>query len=427
MTTRKLVGLGIAVILAIGALGTRLEAAAPSIKLVPVLTGLSAPIFVTNARDGSNRLFIVEQGGVIKVLQPGQASPTVFLDITSKVLSGGEQGLLGLTFHPQFASNRRFFVDYTRKPDGATVIAEYQVPQGTPNSADTAETVLLVIPQPFANHNGGMVEFGHDGFLYIGMGDGGSANDPGNRAQDITQLLGKILRIDVDHPNGAQPYSSPSSNPFFGATAGADEIYAYGLRNPWRFSFDRSTGDLYAGDVGQNAVEEVDIITPGGNYGWRIWEATSCTGNDPGLCSQAGFLFPIAQYGHTGGRCSVTGGYVYRGAQSSLPVGSYVYGDFCSGEVFVLQNGTSSVALDTALNISSFGEDESGEVYVVGLGGTVHRIATLTTAGDFNGDGKADILWRHTSGSTGIWLLDGVSVIGTGSMGTVPVSWVIQP
>ena len=382
MTRRRLMGRGIAVISAIGVLVAALEAAA-SITLVPVLSGLSAPLFVTNARDGSNRLFIVEQGGVIKVLQPGDTTPTVFLDITSKVLSGGEQGLLGLTFHPRFLSNRRFFVNYTRKPDGATVVAQYLVSPGNPDVANPlSETVFLVIPQPFANHNGGMVEFGPDGFLYIATGDGGSGNDPGNRAQDINQLLGKILRVDVDTPNGSQPYSSPPANPFFGAIPGADEIYAYGLRNPWRFSFDRATGDLYAGDVGQSAIEEIDIVTLGGNYGWRIWEGSQCTGIDPGLCDPAGFVFPIAEYGHTAGRCAVIGGSVYRGTQGSLPVGSYVYGDLCTGEIFRLLNGMSSIAFDTALTISSFGEDESGELYVVGLGGTLHRIAAVVTFAD---------------------------------------------
>jgi len=375
MILRKLVSFGVTAVLVGGSVGS-LQAA---IELVPVLTGLTAPVLVTHAGDGNDRLFVVEQGGIIKVLQPGSTTPTVLLDITSTVLSGGERGLLGLAFHPQFSSNRRFFVNYTRQPDGATVIAEYRVSAGNPDLADPTETVLLVIPQPFANHNGGMVEFGPDGFLYIAAGDGGSGNDPFDNAQDIGELLGKILRIDVDQADGAQPYSSPPGNPFFGATPGADEIYAYGFRNPWRFSFDRSTGDLYVGDVGQGAVEEIDLVTLGGNYGWRIWEGTQCTGNDPALCNPAGFIFPIAEYGHTAGRCSVTGGYVYRGALSSLPQGSYVYGDFCTGEIFVLDNGTASVALDTALNISSFGEDESGEVYVVGLGGTVHRIARIAS------------------------------------------------
>lgn len=390
MITRRPVSLVAAIALAVSPILTSLAGdpggasaawpvAAASIKLVPVLAGLDSPVLVTNARDGSNRLFVVEQGGVIKVLRPGETTPTVFLDITARVLLGSERGLLGLTFHPQFSSNRRFFVDYTRQTDGATVIAQYQASLGDPNVADPTETVLLVIPQPFANHNGGMVEFGPDGLLYIGMGDGGFANDPGNRAQDTTELLGKILRIDVDHPDGAQPYSSPPSNPFFGADPGRDEIYAYGFRNPWRFSFDRGTGQLYAGDVGQNKIEEIDVVTIGGNYGWRIWEGTQCTKRDPGQCDPTGFVFPIAEYNHTGGRCAVIGGYVYRGAQASLPTGTYVYGDGCTGEIFLFVNQASSVALDTGLPISSFGEDESGEIYVVDLGGTVSRIAQEVT------------------------------------------------
>jgi glucose/arabinose dehydrogenase len=378
MTRRKLAPWSVAVTFALGLLVAALEAGAATIGLQPVLSGLSAPLFVTNARDGSHRLFVVEQGGVIRVLQPGATVPTVFLDISNNALAGGEQGLLGLAFHPQLAVNRQFFVNYTRKPDGATVVSRFLVSPGDPNVADPAsETVYLVIAQPFTNHNGGMVEFGPDGFLYIAMGDGGSGNDPGNRAQNINNLLGKILRIDVDTPNGSTPYSSPPSNPFFGATPGADEVYAYGLRNPFRFSFDRETGDLYAGDVGQDAREEIDIITPGGNYGWRIWEGTHCTGNDPGLCNPAGFIFPIAEYDHTAGRCAVIGGYVYRGTRGSLPLGTYLYGDLCTGEIFQLLNGTSSLALDTTLSITSFGEDESGELYVVG-GSTVQRFVDVT-------------------------------------------------
>jgi glucose/arabinose dehydrogenase len=345
-----------------------------AIALEPVLSGLSRPVYVTNSHDGTNRLFIVEQDGLIKVLRPGTSVPSVFLNITARVLSdGGEQGLLGLAFHPQFSINRRFFVNYTRETDGATVIAEYRA-SANPNVASTAETVLLTIPQPFPNHNGGMIEFGADGFLYIGMGDGGSGNDPGNRAQNINELLGKILRIDVDHPNGAVRYSSPASNPFFGATAGRDEIYAYGFRNTWRFSFDRATNRLFLGDVGQGAREEIDIVTLGGNYGWRVFEGTLCTGLGPASCSAPGFTPPTAEYGHTNGRCSITGGYVYRGARSSLPVGAYVYADFCTGEIFILQNGAQNLLLDAPRNISSFGEDEAGEIYVVGLGGTVERI-----------------------------------------------------
>lgn len=408
------------------AVGAWLGTASAAIRLVPFLTGLSSPILVTNARDGSDRLFIVEQAGIIKVLQPGGVTPTVFLDITTPVRFGGEQGLLGLAFHPQYASNRRFFVNYTREPDGATVIAEYHASVGNPNVADAAETVLLMIPQPFTNHNGGMVEFSPaDGYLYIGNGDGGSGNDPGNRAQNINNLLGKVLRIDVDTPNGPVPYSSPPSNPFFGATPGADEIYAVGLRNPWRFSFDRLTHDLYLGDVGQSAREEIDIITLGGNYGWRIWEGTSCTGNDPGLCNPAGFVFPIVEYSHTGGRCSVTGGYVYRGSRWNLPVGGYVYADFCTGEIFLHLNGTSNVALDRPINVSSFGEDEAGEVYVVGLGGTVHRFASRATIYDLDGDGKADLLWRRNNGHVVAWLLNGTSISSTGSPGAAAADWIV--
>ena len=415
---------GVALISALG-LGAWLGTASASIRLVPFLGGLSSPVLLTNARDGSNRRFIVEQGGVIKVLQPGATVPTVFLNITTKVLSGGERGLLGLAFHPQYLTNRRFFVYYTRQTDGANTVGEYHASAGDPNVADTAETVLFAIPDPFANHNGGMIGFGPDGFLYIGTGDGGSGNDPGNRSQNINNLLGKMLRIDVDTPNGPVPYSSPPSNPFFGAIPGADEIYAYGFRNPWRWSFDRANGEPWVGDVGQNAREEIDKVVLGGNYGWRIWEGTSCTGNDPGLCNPAGFIFPIAEYSHAGGRCSVTGGYVYRGSRWSLPVGGYLYTDFCTGEIFQYLNGTSTRVLDVNFNISSFGEDEVGEVYAVSLGGAVYRFTSQATVFDLNGDGNADILWRHDSGTVGAWFLNGTSITGSGSPGGAASDWFI--
>ena len=347
---------------------------ATSVQLQPVLTGLSSPVFVTHAHDGSNRLFFVEQTGLIKVLQPGATAATVFLDVTGKRLLGDERGLLGLAFHPQFASNRQFFINYTRVGDGATVVARYLASTANPNVALTSEEILLVVAQPFANHNGGMIEFGPDGFLYIGMGDGGSANDPGSRAQNINELLGKILRIDVDHTDGAVAYSSPSSNPFFGPTAGRDEIYAVGMRNPWRFSFDRLTGQLYAGDVGQGQREEVDIITRGGNYGWRVFEGTRCTGLDPNLCTSGNYIGPIIEYAHSGNRCSITGGYVYRGLRSTLPYGSYLYADYCTGEIFISDRGTQSLLVDTTFSIASFGEDEAGEPYVCALGGGVYRI-----------------------------------------------------
>ena len=353
-----------------------------AVQLAPVFSGLSSPVFITHAHDGTNRLFIIEKVGRIRVAQPGATTSTVFLDITSRVLaSGSEQGLLGLAFHPQYAINGRFFVYYTRPGDGALTVAEYHVSAGDPNVADTAEIAFngnFPIPHPGqTNHNGGMMAFGPDGYLYMGTGDGGSANDPPNNAQNTSVLLGKILRIDVDTPNGAVNYSAPPSNPFFGSTPGADEIYAYGMRNPWRWSFDRVTGQLICGDVGQGAREEIDIITNGGNYGWRVMEGTICNPSfNGGVCTPpAGSILPIFDYDHSSGRCSITGGYIYRGYRSTVPASAYVYGDYCTGEIWQLQNGTSTLLLDTALNVSSFGEDEAGEIYVVGLGGTISRLA----------------------------------------------------
>ncbi|MGE0103161.1 MAG: PQQ-dependent sugar dehydrogenase [Blastocatellales bacterium] len=363
-----------------------------TIQLIPVAQGLNSPIFARGAGDGSNRFFIVEQPGRILVMLPGAASPqpTPFLDIVAKVGSGGERGLLGLAFHPQYSSNRRFFVNYTRRSDGATVISEFAASSSNPNAADTTEKVLLTIPQPFSNHNGGMIDFGPDGYLYIGMGDGGSANDPGNRSQDVNSLLGKMLRIDVDTPNGNTPYSSPSTNPFFGSTPGADEIYATGLRNPWRWSFDRQTGQLYAGDVGQGQREEVSLITLGGNFGWRVLEGTRCTGLGPASCSTPGFIAPLIEYDHSLNRCSVTGGYVYRGTRGTLPAGSYVFGDYCTGEIFIWNNGMMSTLRDTSFFISSFAEDDGGELYVIDIDGGIYRLgqsaaATVVSAANYAG------------------------------------------
>jgi glucose/arabinose dehydrogenase len=353
-----------------------------AIQLEPVVTsGLSSPLVVTNAHDGSNRLFIIEQGGIIKVLQPGSSTPTVFLDITTRVLPGGERGLLGLAFHPFFKNNRRFFVYYTRQTDGAITIAEYRASAANPNVADTAEIVHLTIDHPLGNHNGGTVEFGPDGYLYAGTGDGGSGNDPDANGQNINVLLGKLLRLDIDHPNGAIPYSSPPTNPFVGV-AGRDEIYAYGLRNPYRFSFDRGTGQLYIADVGQGAWEEIDTGALGANYGWRVYEGNHCTNLDPMLCNPSGFTFPIAEYGHTVGRCSITGGNVYRGPRGTFPTGVYIYGDFCTGEIFMLQGGTQTLVLDlpTSNVLAGFGEDEAGEIYVVRLSGTVDRLVNSSAS-----------------------------------------------
>ena len=399
-------------------------------------------MFVGNASDGTNRLFIVEQGGIIKVLQPGSSTPTVFLDIHDRVVSGGERGLLGLAFHPDYENNHRFFVYYTQPSDGAEVIAEYHTSAGDPNVADATETRLIVIPHPTnANHNGGMLAFSPDDhFLYIGVGDGGSGNDPLNNAQNIDVLLGKILRIDVDHPDpvGGTLYSSPALNPYVGK-AGRDEIFAIGMRNPWRFSFDRLTNQQWVADVGQGSREEVDTpITVGGNYGWRVYEGFNCTSNDPSLCNPASYLFPIFDYGHLGGRCSITGGYVYRGLQGALPAGTYVYGDYCSGEILTWNGSSETIQLDTTMNVSSFGEDEQGELYVVNLGGSISRIdpvggqctdsiaptnASYTTAG---GTGSLSVTagtgcgWTAVSNDTS-WLHVTAGANGNGN-GTVNYS-----
>jgi glucose/arabinose dehydrogenase len=360
---------------AILCLSARLIAA---FQLVPVLSGLTGPLFLTHAGDGSNRLFIVEQRGTIRVLSPGSTSPGMFLDIRSRVDAGGERGLLGLAFHPLHESNGRFFVYYTRVPDGALVIAEYNL-TGDRNVASASERRLLEIPHPnFANHNGGMLAFGPDNYLYIGVGDGGSGNDPPNNAQSLDELLGKVLRIDVNASDGV-PYGVPPNNPFVGMSGARGEVFAYGLRNPWRFSFDRMTGQIWLADVGQGAREEVNMpIVSGGNYGWRVFEGFACTGIDAFQCNAAGFIRPIFDYGHTNGRCSVTGGYVYRGSQAALPEGTYVYGDFCSGEIFTWNGSSQTLELDTGMNISSFGEDETGEIYVLDLNGSVNRLVSTS-------------------------------------------------
>lgn len=389
----------VAVIFVSNALG---QVPAPyNFRLQPFLSGLSSPVLITNAHDGTRRLFVVQQGGTIRVVQPGSSTHTEFMNITSRVLSGGERGLLGLTFHPDFETNHYFFVNYTRQTDGATVIARFTAINNNTAGDPNSERILLTIPQPFSNHNGGMVEFGPDNNLYIGMGDGGSANDPGNRAQNINELLGKFLRItpDVSGSPTAPAYTNPPDNPFIGV-AGADEIYAVGVRNPFRFSFDRGgTNQLWAGDVGQGALEEVSIITLGGNFGWRVYEGTNCTNLDPPLCIPGNFIMPVLVYFNSGSsRCSVTGGYVYRGPRNALPQGSYTYGDFCTGEVLLWHNGQQLLLQDTTRSVSSFGEDEDGELYVTGLNGTVDKILGNETSSDFDGDLRTDIsVYRPTT------------------------------
>lgn len=383
-----------------------------TIRLQPFLTGLSSPVHITNAKDGSGRLFVVQQRGIIKVIQPGSNAMTDFLNASSVVSqSGSERGLLGLAFHPQYATNRRFFIYYTRAADGAIEIAEYEASTANPNQANPTpiRTIITIPHSANANHNGGTIVFGPDGYLYAGTGDGGGANDTPNNAQNINILLGKMLRIDINTPVAQVPaYNIPPTNPYAGATPGADEIYTIGMRNPYRFSFDRGgTNQLWVGDVGQDAIEEVDLIVNGGNYGWRVYEGTQCTGNDPTRCSTGTNpltqIPPVFQYSSSGAgnpRCSVTGGYVYRGTQNTLPGGSYIYGDYCSGEILLWENSQQRILLDTARNISSFGEDESGEIYVVGLGGTVEKVVRARANADFDGDFKTDLsVFRPSDGN----------------------------
>jgi glucose/arabinose dehydrogenase len=343
-----------------------------------VVSGLQRPLDLQSARDGSGRLFVVEQAGLIRIIQDGQLLPEPFLDIHERVGSrGNEQGLLGLAFHPQYTQNGYFYVNYTDL-QGDTVIARYTVQSGSPNQADPgSEFVLLQVDQPFSNHNGGQVSFDPAGYLVLGLGDGGSANDPQGNGQSTNTLLGKLLRIDVD--NGER-YAIPADNPF-AAGGGLPEIWMVGLRNPWRFSFDRVTGDLYIGDVGQDAWEEIDFWpagSPGGaNFGWNLREgAHPFAGSVPDGLQ---LIEPVAEYQHPVG-CSVTGGYVYRGQDLPEFQGVYLYSDYCSGKVWGLlrlADGSwqNQVLFETGLNISSLGIDEAGEIYLVDQpSGTISRL-----------------------------------------------------
>jgi glucose/arabinose dehydrogenase len=346
----------------------------------PVADGLEAPLLATHAGDGSGRLFVVEQVGRIRVVRDGELLAEPFLDVSDRVVAGGEQGLLGLAFHPDFATNGRFFVDYTDL-DGDTVVAEYAVLDGDADRVDPAsERVLLRIGQPFANHNGGHLAFGPDGFLYVGTGDGGSAGDPMGNGQRLDTLLGKILRLDLDGRSGDRPYGIPPGNPFVEHEGARPEIWAFGLRNPWRFSFDRETGDLWIGDVGQGAFEEIDAVPgdeAGVNYGWNVMEGRACFAPETG-CDEDGLRLPVAVYGHGEG-CSVTGGFVYRGSRWPGLAGAYLFSDFCSGTIWAVDaarpNAGPTAVLETGRAISSFGEDEDGELYVTDLaGGALLRV-----------------------------------------------------
>ncbi len=360
------------------------SAQALPVRAERVAGGAVAAVDLQHPPDGSGRLFVVEQGGTVRLLRDGTLGATPFLDLRALVATGGERGLLGLAFHPRYAQNRTFYVNYTRVGDGATVIASFRADAADPHRADPASRrEVLVVAQPYENHNGGALRFGPDGHLYIGLGDGGSGNDPGNRAQDPQELLGKMLRIDVD---GSAPYAIPSGNAY-PQGGGRPEIWASGLRNPWRFAFDRLTGDLYIGDVGQDTQEEIDFLpagTAGGaNLGWRVVEGTVCTGlPGGGACPPRPYAAPILTYGHDEG-CSVTGGVVYRGRKVPVLYGRYVYADFCSGRIFAAardRDGTWRTEVlassDSGQRITAFGEDADGEVYWTDVGsGQIFRFA----------------------------------------------------
>jgi glucose/arabinose dehydrogenase len=371
---------------------------AQSLDVVQIASGLSSPLYLCSPPGDTARMFVCEQNtGRIRIIKNGSVLATPFLDIGAISASGGERGLLGLAFHPNYSGPGTgegwFFVNFSSN-NGSTVVRRYSV-SSNPDVANAGSFAdIVTIAQPFSNHNGGCIQFGPDGMLYVGTGDGGSANDPSNRAQDITnQLLGKMLRFDVDI---AAPYIPPS-NPFVGIT-GDDQIWAYGLRNPWRFSFDRVTGDLWIGDVGQGSREEVDFTAAGSaggqNYGWRCMEGTVCTGMSGCTCN-SGLVLPVDEYGHGGGNCSITGGYRYRGSEMPDMVGRYFYADYCADNVWSFDfNGTSisnkvnhetDLAIPGSVSITSFGEDANGELYIVDAsGGQIYKVVQECAGGSSN-------------------------------------------
>ena len=338
--------------------------------------GLSGPLGIENA--GDDRLFVHEQAGRIKVINAdGSVNPVPFLDIVSQVSSGGERGLLGLAFHPDYANNGYFFVNYTNN-SGATQVSRFSVDAGNPDIADdSSELSLITIAQPFGNHNGGNVAFGPDGYLYIGTGDGGSGGDPGNRAQNLLNSLGKMLRIDIDNTDGGENYAIPADNPYVGNPDGLDEIWAHGLRNPWRYTFDETTGDLWIGDVGQNAFEEINRVhstEAGLNYGWRCYEANAPF-NTAGCPPMSEMTFPVAAYPIPPCFCNVVGGYVYRGTMYSDIAGVYIFATTGNGDIQYLDENDDIVNLgDYGGTWVSFGEDIEKELYIVDIGGNIYKV-----------------------------------------------------
>ncbi|HMU61698.1 MAG TPA: PQQ-dependent sugar dehydrogenase [Gemmatimonadales bacterium] len=359
---------------------TTLPPGTASVRLEQVVTGLNMPVLVTAAPGDTGRIFVVEKGGKVRIIEHGSLLPTPFIDLSGRVTTGSEQGLLGMAFHP---TDGRVVLSFTvagSTGGGTSRIATFRT-GADPDVLDPAtEQVVLEVAQPYGNHNGGNILFGPDGYLYAGFGDGGSGGDPQGHGQNRDDLLGSLLRLDIDH--GA-PYTIPATNPFVGQPNMRGELWNWGLRNPWRFSFDRATGDLYIADVGQNEWEEVDVqpaASAGGeNYGWAIMEGDHCYKSS--TCNRGGLVMPVIEYGHGDG-CSITGGFVYRGSAIPELVGTYFYGDYCNGWIrsFVYRNGSVTDAqswptLDTKQQITSFGEDARGELYVVLASGTIYRIA----------------------------------------------------
>ena len=348
-------------------------------RLELIATGLSSPLYLTSPAGELSRLFVVEQTGAIRVIKDGSLLPSPFLDLSGRISVGGEQGLLGLAFYPDYATSGRFVVHYTDLA-GDTHLSIFQV-SADPDVADPAsEQVILTADQPYANHNGGQVLFGPDGFLYLGLGDGGAGNDPEGRAQNLSDFLGSILRVDVQ---SGTSYTIPADNPFVGQAGVQPEVWSYGLRNPWRFSFDRVTGDLYIADVGQGQYEEVDVAPGGGagrgvNYGWNVMEGAHCL--DGGQCDQTGLTLPTFEYSHDQG-CSITGGYVYRGSAIPALQGLYFFGDYCQGWVRSIRYAggpanelTDWPTLKPGGSVLSFGEDAAGELYVLSSSGDVFKL-----------------------------------------------------
>ncbi len=384
MSTARTAVIGILLALSACSDGDNPQSVQKPTGVVAAFPGLSfdRPVDLQDSRDGTNRLFVAEQPGRIIVFENDRAvtASSVFLDIRSRVISGGELGLLGLAFDPDYATNGFCYVYYSVAAPLRTRLSRLSESAQDPNAADPAsEIVVLEIDQPFSNHNGGQIAFGPDGYLYVAVGDGGGGGDPQGNGQNLATLLGKILRIDV----GELPYGIPPDNPFAGNTQGyREEIYAYGLRNPWRFSFDPVTGWLWAGDVGQNAYEEIDIIENGKNYGWNVMEANHCYPAPP--CDANGLVLPVWEYAHDVGQ-SVTGGYVYRGAKIPDLVGAYIYADYVTGVIWSLRydgQGAPSDELigDTDLNISSFGVDKESEIYICAFDGKLYTLEKVDVA-----------------------------------------------